>query len=57
MREEYGNISLVTHDDGFGDIGFDTDAPELMRHAGDLEPSMEQVSVLSDLIVFPSHFN
>lgn len=46
MREEYGNISLVTHDDGFGDIGFDTDAPELMRHAGDLEPSMEQVSVL-----------
>lgn len=45
MREEYGNISLVSHDDGFGDIGFDTDAPELMRHAGDLEPSMEQVSV------------
>lgn len=43
MREDYGNISLVTNDDGFGDMGFDTDAPDLMRHASSLEPSMEQV--------------
>lgn len=46
MREEYGNISLVNPDDGFGDMGFDSDAPELMRHAGDLEPSMEQSNLL-----------
>ncbi|KAL1491871.1 hypothetical protein ABEB36_012400 [Hypothenemus hampei] len=46
MREEYGNISLVNNDDGFGDMGFDSDAPELMRHAGDLEPSMEQSNLL-----------
>jgi cohesin complex subunit SCC1 len=44
MREDYGNISLVTNDDGFGDMGFDTDAPDLMRHTSGLEPSMEQVS-------------
>lgn len=44
MREDYGNISLVPNDDGFGDMGFDTDAPDLMRHASGLEPSMEQVS-------------
>lgn len=44
MREDYGNISLVTNDDGFGDMGFDADAPDLMRHAPGLEPSIEQVS-------------
>ncbi|CAG9766759.1 unnamed protein product [Ceutorhynchus assimilis] len=46
MREEYGNISLVNHDDGFGDMGFDSDPPDLMRHAGSLEPSMEQSNLL-----------
>lgn len=46
MREEYGNISLVNHDDGFGDMGFDSEAPELMRHATGLEPSMEQSNLL-----------
>lgn len=45
MREDYGNISLVTNDEGFGDMGFDTDAPDLMRHAAGLEPSMEPVSL------------
>lgn len=43
MREDYGSMSLVTNDDGFGDMGFDTDAPDLMRHTSALEPSMEQV--------------
>ncbi|EEZ99261.1 double-strand-break repair protein rad21 homolog isoform X1 [Tribolium castaneum] len=46
MREDYGNISLVTNDDGFGDMGFDTDAPDLMRHTAGLEPSMEQSNLL-----------
>lgn len=45
MREDYGNISLVPNDDGFGDMGFDADAPDLMRH-GSLEPSMEQSNLL-----------
>nr|CAI5830524.1 unnamed protein product [Callosobruchus analis] len=43
MREDIGTISLVGHDEGFGDMGFDTEAPELMRHASGLEPSMEPV--------------
>lgn len=47
MREDYGNISLVTNDDGFGDMGFDADAPDLMRHTSGLEPSMEQVIFLN----------
>lgn len=46
MREDYGNISLVNNDDGFGDMGFDTDAPDLMRHGSGLEPSMEQSNLL-----------
>ena len=25
MREDYGNLSLVTADDGFGDMGFGPD--------------------------------
>ena len=42
MREDYGNISLVTGDDGFGDMGFDAgEPPELMRDANALEPSLE----------------
>lgn len=45
MREDYGNMALVTNDDGFGDMGFDTDAPDLMRHASGLEPSIEQVGL------------
>lgn len=45
MREDYGNITLVHNDDGFGDMGFDADAPDLMRH-GSLEPSMEQSNLL-----------
>lgn len=44
MREDYGNISLVTNDDGFGDMGFDTDAHDLMRHTAGLETSMDQVN-------------
>ncbi|KRT86530.1 hypothetical protein AMK59_1363 [Oryctes borbonicus] len=46
MREDYGSMALVSTDDGFGDMGFDTDAPELMRHGTSLEPSMEQSNLL-----------
>ncbi|KAI4459377.1 scc1 / rad21 family member [Holotrichia oblita] len=46
MREDYGSMALVSTDDGFGDMGFDTDAPELMRHGTSLEPSMEQNNLL-----------
>ncbi|XP_037950315.1 double-strand-break repair protein rad21 homolog [Teleopsis dalmanni] len=31
MREDYGSLSLSLHDDGFGDIGFDGDTPDLIR--------------------------
>lgn len=47
MREDY-SLSMVNHnhDDGFGDMGFDSDAPDLMRHASGLTPSMEQSNLL-----------
>ncbi|XP_071450868.1 double-strand-break repair protein rad21 homolog [Hetaerina americana] len=47
MREDYGNISLVTNgDEGFGDMGFDTEPPELMRDATQGEASLEQANLL-----------
>ncbi|KAJ1521100.1 hypothetical protein ONE63_002802 [Megalurothrips usitatus] len=47
MREDYGNITLVPHDDGFGDMGaFDTDHSDLMRSPHALEPSLDQHNLL-----------
>ncbi|KAH8379898.1 hypothetical protein KR009_007823 [Drosophila setifemur] len=31
MREDYGSLSLSLQDDGFGDIGFEAETPEMMR--------------------------
>lgn len=44
MREDYGSLSLVTHDQGFGDMSFDAEPPELLRHATTMEPSIDQVN-------------
>ena len=44
MREDYGNISLVTHDEGFGDMGFGAPPPDLMREHSSLDTSIHQVS-------------
>ncbi|KAE8746795.1 hypothetical protein FOCC_FOCC006543 [Frankliniella occidentalis] len=47
MREDYGNITLVPHDDGFGDMGaFDADHTDLMRSPHSLEPSLDQHNLL-----------
>jgi cohesin complex subunit SCC1 len=43
MREDYGSLNLVTHDDGFGDMGFDTDNPDIMREAIGNDGGLEQV--------------
>lgn len=43
MREDYGSLNLVTHDDGFGDMGFDTDNPDIMRDAMGSGAGLEQV--------------
>jgi cohesin complex subunit SCC1 len=31
MREDYGSLSLPHHDEGFGDLDFNEDGPELLR--------------------------
>ncbi|XP_066992862.2 double-strand-break repair protein rad21 homolog isoform X2 [Anabrus simplex] len=41
MREDYGNINLVTNDDGFGDMGFGTEPSDLIRNVSGLEPSID----------------
>lgn len=35
MREDYGSLSMSIHDDGFGDMGFDAETPELVRDGMD----------------------
>lgn len=46
MREDYGSLTLVTHDDGFGDMGFDTDNPDIMREAMGSDAGLEQSNLL-----------
>ncbi|XP_068623261.1 double-strand-break repair protein rad21 homolog isoform X2 [Battus philenor] len=46
MREDYGSLNLVTHDDGFGDMGFDTDNPDIMREAIGNGGALEQSNLL-----------
>lgn len=55
MREDYGSLSLVTHDQGFGDMSFDAEPPELMRHTSAMEPSLDQVRPSPIFFIF-SHF-
>lgn len=40
MREDYGSLPMNIHDDGFGDIGFDADTPDMARSGieGELFP-------------------
>jgi len=52
MREDYGSLSLVTHDQGFGDMSFDAEPPELLRHGGSMEPSLDQVFTLLCVLSF-----
>jgi len=52
MREDYGSLSLVTHDQGFGDMSFDAEPPELLRHGGSMEPSLDQVLTLFCVLSF-----
>ena len=45
MREDYANLSLVTNDDGFGDMGFE-EPPELMRAASAMERSLDHQNLM-----------
>lgn len=43
MREDYGTLPMNMHDDGFGEIGFDT--PDLVRDG--LNPAIDVSKSLS----------
>lgn len=43
MREDYGSLSLVTHDQGFGDMSFDVEPPDLLRHTSNIDAPLDQV--------------
>ncbi|XP_011499866.1 PREDICTED: double-strand-break repair protein rad21-like protein 1 isoform X2 [Ceratosolen solmsi marchali] len=46
MREDYGSLSLVTHDQGFGDMSFDVEPPELLRHTSNIDAPLDQRHML-----------
>lgn len=46
MREDYGNLCLVTNDEGFGDMGFDNEPPDILRTAASLDRSFDQSHLL-----------
>lgn len=41
MREDYGSMPMSIHDDGFGDLAFDEDTPDLMRDGG-VDPNIDE---------------
>jgi len=45
MREDYGNITLDTGDNGFGDTTDTPRTPEMLRDANELEPNFGQDSI------------
>lgn len=44
MREDYGSLPMNMHDDGFGEIGFDT--PDLVRDG--LNPTIDVSCVFQE---------
>ncbi|XP_014262655.1 double-strand-break repair protein rad21-like protein 1 isoform X2 [Cimex lectularius] len=49
MREDYGNMSsLVEQEEGFGDMGFGAEGPDILRHASRLEQSLDQNLLFSE---------
>lgn len=46
MREDYGNLCLVTNDEGFGDMGFDNEPPDLLRNATSLDRALDHSHLL-----------
>lgn len=45
MREDYGNISLVPGDDGFGDMGFE-EPPDIMRDTSAMDHNLDHPSLI-----------
>lgn len=49
MREDYGNLPMTIHDDGFGDIGFDADGPDFIRD--DVDPNIDVIISVSNFFI------
>lgn len=47
MREDYGTLPMSMHDDGFGDMAFDTETPDLGRAM--IDPNLEESLFAEDI--------
>lgn len=52
MREDYGTLPMSINDDGFGDMGFDADTPDLMRDGLEHNLEVNINSKWSECIIF-----
>lgn len=52
MREDYGTLPMSINDDGFGDMGFDADTPDLMRDGLEHNLEVNIYAKWSECIIF-----
>ncbi|KAH8241148.1 hypothetical protein KR032_006174 [Drosophila birchii] len=55
MREDYASLSLSLQDDGFGDIGFEAETPEVIRGSSDLNDKLFNSDVLTNIESLDRH--
>ncbi|XP_041632330.1 double-strand-break repair protein rad21 homolog isoform X2 [Drosophila kikkawai] len=55
MREDYASLSLSLQDDGFGDIGFEAETPEVIRGSSDINDKLFDSDVLTNIEPMDRH--
>ncbi|XP_020803825.1 double-strand-break repair protein rad21 homolog isoform X2 [Drosophila serrata] len=55
MREDYASLSLSLQDDGFGDIGFEAETPEVIRGASDINEQLFDSDVVTNIESLEGH--
>lgn len=53
MREDYGTLPISIHDDGFGDMGFDSEPPDLARDG--IDPNIDESLFADEMGIGNSH--
>ncbi|XP_070852296.1 double-strand-break repair protein rad21 homolog isoform X2 [Drosophila suzukii] len=57
MREDYGSLTISLQDDGFGDIGFEAETPEIMRGSitSNINDKLFDSDVLENIVSLEPH--
>ncbi|KAH8293047.1 hypothetical protein KR054_011761 [Drosophila jambulina] len=55
MREDYASLSVSLQDDGFGDIGFESETPEVIRASSNINDKLFDSDVLTSIESLDRH--